>query len=141
MELFQIGTDPWGQEVIIRISWALLTVAFWVGIAFVRFHAVYAVVWKPKVAVDDAVPAGAESGIPEKIVRHTGAARMFHWVMAASMLVLLVTGFFPIIGLEFSWLSIHWIAGLILILCILYHIIHASFFLDFWSIWIPWKPP
>lgn len=136
MELFQIGTDPWGQEVIIRISWALLTVAFWAGIAFVLFHAVYAVVWKPKVAVDDAVPAGAESGIPEKIVRHTGAARMFHWVMAAAMLTLLATGFLPIVGLEFAWLNIHWISGLILILCILYHIVHASFFLDFWSIWI-----
>ena len=48
MELFQVGTDPWGQEIIIRISWGLLTVAFWAGIAFVLFHAVYAVVWKPK---------------------------------------------------------------------------------------------
>ena len=52
------------------------------------------------------------------------------------MLVLLGTGFLPIVGLEFAWLNIHWIAGLILILCILYHIVHASFFLDFWSIWI-----
>ncbi len=137
MELFQVGTDPWGQEVFIRLSWGVLTLAFWAGVAFILFHAVYAVVWKPKVAMESGgASTGAEAGVPEKIVRHTGAARMFHWVMAASMLTLLATGFLPILGLEFAWLSIHWIAGLILILSILYHIVHASFFLDFWSIWI-----
>jgi cytochrome b subunit of formate dehydrogenase len=137
MELFQVGTDPWGQEILVRLSWGLLTLAFWAGVAFVIFHAVYAVVWKPKVETEASGSSStASSKIPAQIVRHTSPARVFHWVMAASMLVLLVTGFFPIIGLEFSWLSIHWIAGLVLILCILYHIIHASFFLDFWSIWI-----
>jgi thiosulfate reductase cytochrome b subunit len=29
----------------------------------------------------------------------------------------------------------HWIAGLVLTVSIIYHIIHASFWLDFWSIW------
>jgi len=137
MELFQVGTDPWGQEILIRLSWGLLTLAFWAGVAFVIFHAVYAVVWKPKVEIEaSGAPSAASSKIPAQIVRHTSPARIFHWVMAASMLVLLVTGFLPIIGLQFNWLDIHWIAGLILILCILYHIVHASFFLDFWSIWI-----
>ena len=138
MELFQVGTDPWGQEILIRLSWGLLTVAFWAGVAFILFHAVYAVVWKPKVAAEGsgAAPSAAAANVPATVVRHTGAARMFHWVMAASMLTLLGTGFLPIVGLEFAWLSIHWISGLILILCILYHIVHASFFLDFWSIWI-----
>ena len=107
------------------------------GVAFVIFHAVYAVVWKPKVETEGSgAPSAGSSKIPAQIVRHTSPARIFHWVMAASMLVLLVTGFLPIIGLQFNWLDIHWIAGLILILCILYHIVHASFFLDFWSIWI-----
>jgi len=139
MELFQFGPDPWGQEILIRLSWGLLYVSFWAGIVFILFHAVYAVVWKPKVAVEgggEGASPGVEVNVPEKVVRHTGMARIFHWVMAASMLVLLATGFLPIIGLDFAWLSIHWISGIILILCILYHIVHASFFLDFWSIWI-----
>ena len=139
MELFQFGPDPWGQEILIRLSWGLLYVSFWAGIVFILFHAVYAVVWKPKVAVEgggEGASPGVEVNVPEKVVRHTGMARIFHWVMAASMLVLLATGFLPIIGLDFAWLSIHWISGVILILCILYHIVHASFFLDFWSIWI-----
>ena len=135
--LFQRGTDPWGQEILIRLGWGLLTVAFWAGIAFILFHAVYAVVWKPKVAAagGGGASTGDEANIPEKIVRHTGAARIFHWVMAASMLTLLVTGFSPVSMVpDFSWLTIHWISGFILIVCILYHIVHASFFLDFWSI-------
>ena len=136
MELFQVGTDPWGQEILIRLSWTLLTAAFWAGLAFILFHAIYVIVWKPKVDHGDEPTVDSPAGIPDKVVRHTGAARMFHWVMAASMLVLLGTGFLPIIGLEFAWLDVHWISGLILILCILYHIVHASFFLDFWSIWI-----
>ena len=110
MDLFQYGTDPWGQEIIIRLAWGLLTLSFWAGIGFVVFHAVYAVVWKPRVE-PEAASAAADPAIPEKIVRHTGAARMFHWVMAAAMLALLITGFFPIVGLEFSWLTIHWVSA------------------------------
>ena len=33
-------------------------------------------------------------------------------------------------------MEIHWIAGLVLTMSIVYHIIHASFWLDFWSIWL-----
>ena len=138
MELFQFGTDPWGQEVLIRASWDVLTLSFWAGIAFIVFHLVYAAVWLPKVSRAHA--GGGESkvappGVPEKITRHTGAARAFHWIMAVSMLALLITGFFPVIGIQFPWLTIHWVAGVLLTISVLYHIIH-SFFLDFWSIWI-----
>ena len=139
MELFEFGTDPWGQEILIRASWDVLTLSFWAGIAFIVFHLVYAAVWLPKVSRAHA--GGGESKtppptLPEKITRHTGAARAFHWIMAVSMLALLITGFFPVIGIQFPWLTIHWVAGVLLTISVLYHIIHASFFLDFWSIWI-----
>jgi thiosulfate reductase cytochrome b subunit len=55
--------------------------------------------------------------------------------MAASMFVLLFTAFLPKVGVKFSWVAIHWIAGIVLIISILYHIIHSTFWLDFWSIW------
>ena len=45
--------------------------------------------------------------------------------MAASVFVLLVTGIFPIIGLEFAWLEIHWIAGLVLTVAVVFHIIRS----------------
>ena len=56
--------------------------------------------------------------------------------MAAAMLVLLVTGFFPIIGIQFAWVTIHWIAGVVLTISIIFHIVHSTFYLDFWSIWV-----
>ena len=141
MELFEWGTTPWGQEVLVRISWDLLYLFFWAGVAFILFHVVYAAVWVPKLARAGAGGAGggaeaATANIPARIERHTAAARAFHWIMAASMLALLITGFFPKIGIQFPWLTIHWVAGVLLTISILYHMVHATFFLDFWSIWI-----
>ena len=136
MELFQWGTNPWGQETLIRVSWDLLYLFFWAGIAFIVFHVVYAAVWLPKLARANGGQEEAAADIPDTIERHTLWARIFHWVMAAAMLVLLVTGFFPIVGIQFGWVTIHWIAGIVLTISILYHIVHATFYLDFWSIWI-----
>ena len=140
MDFLEWGTDPWGQEVLVRMSWDLLYLFFWAGIAFIVFHLVYAAVWLPKLsrasAAGDGGGLASVDAVPDKITRHTAAARAFHWIMAAAMLALLITGFFPIIGIEFAWLTIHWVAGLLLTLSVLYHIIHATFFLDFWSIWI-----
>ena len=73
---------------------------------------------------------------PTRIVRHSLAARMFHWVMAASMFTLLFTAFLPIAGVQFAWVTWHWAAGLVLTGSILFHIIHATVWLDFWSIWV-----
>ena len=90
----------------------ILYLAFWAGIAFILFHLVYAAVWVPKIARAHAgggadVGNGVVAQVPEKITRHTLAARAFHWIMAASMLALLITGFFPLVGVEFPWLTIH----------------------------------
>ena len=58
-----------------------------------------------------------------------------HWVMAFAMLALLFTAFLPIIGVRFAWQSGtdggHPADGVDL-----FHIVHATFFLDFWSIWV-----
>jgi hypothetical protein len=54
--------------------------------------------------------------------------------MSAAMLVLVITAFVPVMGLEIpSWVTWHWIAGIVLILSIVYHIIHAIGWQDFWS--------
>ena len=55
--------------------------------------------------------------------------------MAASMFTLLFTAFLPKVGIQFNWVLYHWIAGMVLTVSILFHIVHATFFLDFWSIW------
>jgi cytochrome b subunit of formate dehydrogenase len=56
--------------------------------------------------------------------------------MAASMFTLLITAFLPIVGVKFAWVTYHWIAGLVLTASVLYHVVHASVWLDFWSIWL-----
>lgn len=136
MQLFQWGANPWGQEMLVRISWDLLYLAFWAGVAFIALHVVYAAVWLPRLARADGGVGDTPANVPARITRHTAAARFFHWVMAASMIALLVTGFFPIVGVQFPWLTIHWVAGVLLTVSVLYHVVHATFFLDFWSIWI-----
>ena len=82
-----------------------------------------------------ATAEASAAAIPERVPRHSLAARLFHWIMAASMFTLLITAFLPKVGVQFNWVLYHWIAGLVLTVSILFHIVHATFFLDFWSIW------
>jgi cytochrome b subunit of formate dehydrogenase len=78
--------------------------------------------------------SGAEAvGIPERIERHSLAARLFHWTMSVAMLVLLVTAFGPVMGWQFPWVTVHWVAGVVLIATVVYHVIHAIGWQDFWS--------
>jgi cytochrome b subunit of formate dehydrogenase len=62
-----------------------------------------------------------------KILRHAGIDRLFHWLTAATMTVLLATSLLPIIGVRFAWYGIHWVAGLVLTLLILLHILRGLF--------------
>ena len=67
---------------------------------------------------------------PDRIVRHRLPDRIFHWVMAASVLALLATGFLPILGVRFSWVTMHWTAGLVLGAAVLFHIVRALIWLE-----------
>lgn len=139
MEFLTWGTNPWGQDILIRISWDLLYLAAGAGILFVIAHAVYLAVWVPqrKYGVFDEGQATADAAsVPERVARHSLASRLFHWIMAATMLVLLFTGFLPVLGVQFAWVTWHWVAGVLLTLSIIFHIFHASFWMDLWSMWI-----
>jgi cytochrome b subunit of formate dehydrogenase len=135
MGLIQWATSPLGQNVPIHIAWFLIWVALIAGLLFLVVHAIYMRYFakEKQFLVDTSAAAAAQ--LPSRIPRHSLTARVFHWVMAASMLTLLVTAFLPKVGVQFDWVTYHWIAGTVLTISILFHIIHASFFLDFWSIW------
>lgn len=138
MDFLTWGRNPWGQQVLTHISWDLLWASLFAGLMFLVAHASYMILSahrKRSAAETDALEA-THRHLPEMIERHTFMARAFHWVMAASMFVLLFTAFLPIVGVRFAWVEWHWIAGLVLTGAIIYHIIHATFFLDFWSIWV-----
>jgi formate dehydrogenase subunit gamma len=138
MDFLTWGRNPWGQQILTHISWDLLWASLFAGVAFLLAHAAYMIFSphhkQPASEVDALVAANKD--LPERIPRHSFMARLFHWVMAASLFVLLFTAFLPIGGIKFAWVTWHWIAGLVLTTSIIYHIIHATFWLDFWSIWV-----
>jgi len=74
-----------------------------------------------------------------RIKRHHLADRLYHWLMAAAVLTLLFTSFLPILGLKFPWVDAHWIAGVILMMLLLFHIFRALFILRFADMWVSWR--
>jgi cytochrome b subunit of formate dehydrogenase len=135
VNLLQWAIDPWGKIVPIHIAWFLIWVAAIAGLLFVIVHAIYVRYFaKPRHFERDPVPVDSAK-IPAQVPRHSLVARAFHWVMAASMFTLLFTAFLPKVGVQFDWITYHWIAGAVLTASVVFHIFHASFFLDFWSIW------
>jgi len=129
------ATSPWGQNVPIHIAWFLIWVALIAGLLFLIVHAIYIRYFAKEKEFAGKAPPELVARLPERIPRHSLAARLFHWIMAASMFTLLFTAFLPKVGVEFNWVTYHWIAGVVLTISIVFHIIHASFFMDFWSIW------
>jgi formate dehydrogenase subunit gamma len=138
MDFLTWGRNPWGQQVLTHISWDLLWASLLAGIMFLVAHASYMVLsaHRKRSAAETAALEAAHKNLPDHIERHSFMARVFHWVMAASMFVLLFTAFLPIAGFRFPWVTWHWVAGLVLTASIIYHIVHATFWLDFWSIWV-----
>ena len=134
MGILEWATSPLGQKIPIHIAWFLIWVALIAGLTFLLVHAIYVRYFAKKEFASD--PSSAETvELPARIPRHSLAARLFHWIMAAAMFVLLFTAFLPKAGIQFNWVTYHWIAGSVLTVSILFHIIHATFYLDFWSIW------
>jgi cytochrome b subunit of formate dehydrogenase len=71
-----------------------------------------------------------------KVVRHVGVDRLFHWLSAACVLILLATAFLPILGVEFGWVTIHWMTGLVLMAAVLFHIVRVLFWRGLRSMWM-----
>jgi cytochrome b subunit of formate dehydrogenase len=129
------ATSPWGQNVPIHIAWFLMWVAALAGLLFLIVHAIYVRYFAKAEDFAGSVSPALAAVLPKQIPRHSLVARLFHWIMAASMFTLLFTAFLPKIGVQFDWVTYHWIAGSVLTVSIIFHIIHASFWLDFWAIW------
>jgi cytochrome b subunit of formate dehydrogenase len=135
MGIVEWATSPWGQDVPIHILWYLIWVAAIAGFIFLIGHAIWLRYFAKPEVFADSTPEAEAARVPMKVARHSLAARLFHWIMAAAMFALLITAFLPKVGVRFPWVTYHWIAGLVLTASIIFHIIHASFFLNFWSIW------
>ena len=76
-----------------------------------------------------ATPAG------QRVKRHAGIDRLFHWLTALSVLTLLATSLLPILGVKFDWVVIHWSAGLVLLTLVVFHIFRSLIWQRFRTIW------
>lgn len=71
-----------------------------------------------------------------RIRRHAAIDRGFHWVTAAAVLTLLATAFLPIFGVQFPWVTAHWVAGAVLTGAVVVHIVRAPIAQSLRSMWI-----
>ncbi len=114
MDLLSWARSPWGESVLIHISWSLFWASLVGGVLFFLAHGGY-MLFSQHHKRDPGEVDRLESqlkGLPARIPRHNGVARIFHWIMAFSMLVLVFTAFLPIVGVKFAWVQWHWMAGL-----------------------------
>src|SRR3972149_706158 len=137
MEWFRRERSPWGQEILIGLSWDLIWVAVAAGALLIVAHALlYYWRWRGPETGAGTISETLLKQLPERIIRHSGSSRLFHWVMAVSVLTLLFTAFLPIWGIKFPWVTAHWIAGIVLTAAIIFHIVHASFWKGLSLMWI-----
>jgi len=138
MDFVKWGLNPWGESILTHVSWTLFWAALVAGLMFLVAHGSYMLLSAHRKRPDtetDRLEASF-ANLPQRIERHSLMARLFHWVMAAAMFTLLFTAFLPVAGVKFPWVTWHWMAGLVLTGSIVFHIIHATVWLDFWSIWV-----
>ena len=88
-EIVRYKRDVWGEEVILGVSWDLLWV---VAVAVLVLLAAHAIVMAALAKKDLDRPT-AEG---RRVVRHESIDRIFHWLMAASIFVLIFTGTAPV---------------------------------------------
>ena len=137
MEFVVWGHDPWQRPLLQHLNWDPLWVSIFCVIMFVLAHAAYTILsaGHRRTAVEADAMEAKHISVPARILRHSLTARLFHWSMSATMFVLLLTAFFPILGLQFDWVPWHYWAGMIFTGVIVWHIVHTTVWLDFWSIW------
>lgn len=80
--------------------------------------------------------SSAGSATADRIVRHALPDRICHWVTAACVLILLGTAFLPIVGVEFPWVAIHWMTGVVLAVAVVFHVVRVLARGTLSSMWI-----
>jgi formate dehydrogenase subunit gamma len=83
-EIVRYKRDVWGEEVILGVSWDLLWV---VAVAVLVLLAAHAIIMAA--LANKKIEKASSEG--RRVLRHETIDRLFHWVMAASILTLIAT--------------------------------------------------
>jgi hypothetical protein len=121
------ATSPSVQDVPIHIAWFLISVAALAALLFLIAHAIYLRYFAKTEELSGRVSPRLPAELSQVSAKHSLAARLFHWSMAAAMFTLLFTPFLPKAGVQLDWVTYRWIAGSVLTVSTIFHIIHASF--------------
>ena len=78
----------------------------------------------------------ATVGTTGTVVRHALPDRLFHWLSATCVLILLATAFLPIIGVQFAWVTVHWLTGLVLAAAVVFHVVRVTVRFTFGRMWL-----
>lgn len=71
-----------------------------------------------------------------RLVRHSLIDRVLHWATAVGVVILVATAFLPILGIEFAWVTVHWVTGIALAATVSIHVVRALFWKELSSMWI-----
>jgi len=75
------------------------------------------------------------AAVAQRVPRHAGIDRLFHWLTALAALILMATGLLPQVGVHFDWVVIHWITGLALTVLVIFHVVRSLFWQRPRTIW------
>lgn len=70
-----------------------------------------------------------------RLIRHHLVDRLFHWLLAISIFILLFTGLLPQFDVDFNWVELHWITGIVLTVLVAIHSVRSVFWKKLISIW------
>ena len=92
MDFVVWGHDPWQRPILQHLNWDPLWVSVFCVVMFVLAHAAYTVLSSGRKRTEDETNKleSQRKDVPDRILRHSFMARLFHWLMSVTMFVLLV---------------------------------------------------
>ena len=136
MGIIEWATSPLGQNVPIHIAWFLIWVALIAGLLFLDRACDLHPVFRQRERIRSrCVAASCEPRCLPAFPGTRWRRGCFTGSWRRRCSPCCSPRFCPRLAFQFDWVTYHWIAGTVLTISIIFHIIHASFYLDFWSIW------
>ena len=83
MDFVVWGHDPWQRPILQHLNWDPLWVSVFCLVMFVLAHAAYTVLSAGRKRTEDETDKleSRHVDVPDRILRHSFMARLFHWLM------------------------------------------------------------